>query len=405
MSGTNQRQDSPYTADFICIDSEPALADFCRKLKLAGAFGFDTEFIGERSYLPELCLIQLCGAEEVALVDPMAISDLAPLGELMINADIIKYCHAGEQDIAIMHQCGYTPASVFDTQLMAGLLGLVYPISYAKLVEHICGVQLDKAHTYSAWDRRPLANAQLTYAADDVRYLPAIYGRLREQIESLGRVDWMNELCAEELQRAVEPPDPRQLWLKLKAPRSMSREQLGVLRELTAWRHQLAYEHDTPVRAFMTDLAIRDIAKIMPRTMAQLSRIEGIDARELQSYGPFILDLIQKVREAPRDELPEPLQEPRDSLECSRYIERVWAAAQVICLGQSVTTGLVTSQTAIADWAARKMAGEKLDTHELMQGWRRECLGKPLKEFVEGHSRLTVSMNGNELKSSIQTGN
>ena len=155
----------------------------------------------------------------------------------------------------------------------------------------------------------------------------------------------------------------------------------------------------------MTDAAIRDIAKIMPRSMAQLSRIEGISGQELQSYGPFILDLIQKMREAPRDELPEPLQEPRDSLECSQYIERVWAAAQAICLGQSVTTGLVTSQSAIADWAARKMAGENLDSHELMRGWRRECLGKPLEELVDGHCRLTISMSGNEFKSSIQTGN
>ncbi|MGC8560272.1 MAG: ribonuclease D [Phycisphaerae bacterium] len=405
MTRMNKTARPPQNVDFIWIDSKPELVKFCRQLALAGAFGFDTEFIGERTYLPELCLIQLCGAEQVALVDPMAINDLTPLGELMIDANMIKYCHAGEQDIAIMHQCGFTPVSVFDTQLMAGLLGLVYPISYAKLVEHICGVQLDKAHTYSAWDRRPLANAQLMYAADDVRYLPAVYGRLREQIESHGRLEWMNELCAEELKQAVEPPDPRSLWLKIKVPRSMSREQLGVLRELTAWRHQLAYEHDTPVRAFMTDAAIRDVAKMMPRSMAQLSWIEGISEQELHSYGPFMLDLIQKVRESPRDQLPESLQEPRDSLECSRYIERVWAAAQVICLGQSVTTGLVTSQTAIADWAARKMAGENLDTHELMRGWRRECLGKPLEEMVEGRSQLTISMNGNEFKSSIQTGN
>ncbi len=405
MTRMNKTVRPPQTADFIWIDSEPELVNFCRQLAHAGAFGFDTEFIGERTYQPELCLIQLCGAEQVALVDPMALNDLTPLGELMIDANIIKYCHAGEQDIAIMHQCGFTPTSVYDTQLMAGLLGLVYPISYAKLVEHICDVQLDKAHTYSAWDRRPLANAQLTYAADDVRYLPAVYGRLREQIESRGRVHWMNELCAEELKQAVESPDPRRLWLKIKVPRSMSREQLGVLRELAAWRHQLAYEHDAPVRAFMTDAAIRDIAKMMPRSMAQLSRIEGISGQELQSYGPFILDLIQKMREAPREELPEPPKEPRDSLESSQYIERVWAAAQVICLGQSVTTGLVTSQAAIADWAARKMVGENLDTHELMRGWRRECLGKPLQEFAEGHSRFTISMDGNEFKSSIQTGN
>ncbi len=393
------------TTDCIWIHSPSQLAEYCHTWHAAGAFGFDTEFIGERTFIPELCLIQICSSGEVALIDPLAIEDLSPLGHLISDPNVIKYCHAGSQDIAIMHECGYTPANVFDTQLMAGLLGLTYPISYAKVVEHICGIQLDKAHTYSAWDRRPLAKAQLIYAADDVRYLPAVFEQLRRRIESCGRTGWMQELCHEELQHAVAPPDTRDLWMKLKAPRSMNRQQLGVLREITAWRHQLAYEHNTPVRAFLSDSAIRDIAKMMPQTVPQLARIEGISEQELKSYGPFIIELIDNVRRMPTNQLPDFASEGRDSLETSQFIERVWAAAQAICLGQNVSTNLVTSQAAITDWAMKKLAGESLEGHELMHGWRRECLGQPLDDVVAGRTTLTLAMQDQALKTSIQMGN
>jgi ribonuclease D len=383
----------PPSQGYRWINSQAGLSAYCSNLKQAGAFGFDTEFIGERTFTPELCLIQICADREVALIDPLEIKDLAPLGHLISDPDLIKFCHAGSQDIAIIHECSYTPANVLDTQLMAGLVGLTYPISYARLVEHICGVQLDKAHTYSAWDRRPLAEAQLIYAADDVRYLPDIFQYLRNRIEKCGRLTWMQELCAEELQHAVAPVNTSELWLKLKAPRSMSRQQLGVLRELTAWRHQLAYEHDAPVRSFLTDSAIRDIAKTMPQTTRQLARIDGISQPELQSYGPFIIEMLEKVRRMPLHELPEMPPEPQDSLKASQFIDRVWAAAQAICLGQNVCTGLVTSQSGITDWALKKLAGQRVDDHELMQGWRRECLGQPLVELVDGRSTLTIRMN------------
>lgn len=395
----------PPAADWIWIDSVGPLEDYCRELRAAGEFGFDTEFIGERTFFPELCLIQLCGAGKVALVDPTAVRDLSPVGVLLADHEIIKYCHAGEQDIAIMHQCGFTPRSVFDTQLMAGLLGYVYPISYARLVEQICSVELDKSHTYSAWDRRPLARAQLAYAADDVRYLPAVYNTLRERIEKRDRTAWMKELCDEELREAVEPPNPGDLWMKIKAPRSMTRRQLGVLRELTAWRHQLAYEHDTPVRAFLTDAAIRDIAKLMPGNMAQLSRIEGISSQELHSYGPFILDLIRTMQVCPMDQLPEALQEAKEAPELGQYVERVWAAAQMICLGQNVATGLVTSQASMAQWAAKKMAGERPTDHPIMRGWRRECLGGPLEELMDGRSRFEIRVRNRDITLTIQPGN
>ena len=149
----------------ILLASAAELTALCRRLKAAGSFGIDTEFIGETSYTPILCLIQISMGSEVQLVVPMALDDLSPLLQLVCDPTIQKICHAGEQDLAILAQrAGARPANVADTQVLAGLIGLGYPLSYAKLVEYFCAVSLAKAHTYSAWDRRPLKHAQHEFA-------------------------------------------------------------------------------------------------------------------------------------------------------------------------------------------------------------------------------------------------
>ncbi len=386
------------------INDPERLRDYCRELRTAGEFGFDTEFIGERTYFPNLCLLQLCGAGRVVLVDPLVVKDLDPLGELISDPAVTKICHAGSQDIAILNRCGYPPANVLDTQLLAGLAGLVYPISYARAAEFCCGVRLDKAHTYSAWDRRPLLPSQVQYAADDVRYLSAIFHFLDQRLAARGQRQWIRELCDNEAALAVTTPDPQTLWQKIKVPRSLSRKQLGVLRELAAWRNQVAYEHNLPMRTFLSDSALRDIAKLMPRNVSQLSRIEGIARQELQTYGAHIVEITNRVERMLAEQLPPILSEPADTLAFNRYTERVWAAAQAICLGQNVCTSLVTSQASIAEWAALKLEGQSTSSHELMQGWHYECLGRLLEEFTDGRTEMVLVMQDGEIQMSLKPG-
>lgn len=375
----------------MLISDHANLAALCRRLKAAGAFGIDTEFIGETSYIPILCLIQISIGTEVELVDPMAIADLSPLLDLVADSTILKICHAGEQDLAILFRlCGSRLANVIDTQILAGLIGLGYPLSYARLVEYFCGVSLAKAHTYSAWDRRPLTCAQHEYAVDDVKYLAALYAALWQRLAELRRQDWAMAACAERCEIAAKPAEPTLAYLKIKTSRHLNSLQLAVLRDLCAWREQLAYEHDLPARTMLPDNVLRDIAKLLPTRQAQLKNIKEFPPRELESYAEFIISLVARLKDQPASTYPSATEELDESLETRVFEETAWALTQAICLSVHVSTPLVASQTDVLELAQLLHAGQSTAGHKLMRGWRYECLGKTLMECLTADRQISL---------------
>ena len=374
------------------VNTQAAFDSLCAELRAAGSFGFDTEFIGETSFHPILCLIQVTTATHVALIDPFAITNMQPLWDLIADAGIVKICHAGAQDVAIAaQQGGKNPLNIMDTQVLAGMIGLGYPLSYAKLVELYAEVKLDKAHTYSAWNRRPLKAEQFDYAVDDVRYLLLIYQKLSGQLASLNRTAWGQAACEEICHDLLKPPDPREVYKKIKFPKSFKPLNIAILRELAAWREQAAFEHNMPPRTFMADEVLRDIARNPPAKLATLGRIENFPATELNTYGPFILELVRTLRETPESELPAPPPNNEQSPRHRLLIDTLWAGAQMICLGQSISTAVVTSQAEIAALADLLLENGDLTNHPLMQGWRAECLGKPLLDFINGRRVLDAA--------------
>ena len=172
------------------VRTPAGLADLCQQLKGAGRFALDTEFVGERTYLPRLCLVQVATTEFIALVDTLAVGAMEPLWDLVADPGVEKVLHAAREDLRLAFFGGgkRPPAGVLDTQIAAGLIGLSsYPLSYARLAEALMGVKLSKAETRSEWDRRPLTPAQLEYARDDVRYLLPIADKLGRLLDRLGR--------------------------------------------------------------------------------------------------------------------------------------------------------------------------------------------------------------------------
>jgi ribonuclease D len=377
------------------VSTPEQLAGVCAHLRSAGTFAFDTEFIGENTYQPILCLIQVATAQHVELIDPLALgrNEMRPLWELLADAGIEKICHAGDQDVEIVwQQSGLTTHNMFDTQLGAGMLGISYPTALWRAVEYFMGVVLEKAHTYSAWDRRPLTAAQFSYAVDDVRYLPAIHAAMKQQLEQRGHLGWMTSACDEMCVEAAEPADARNLYTRIRGAPGLNSLQLSVLREVTALREQIAYEHDTPARAFLKDEVLLDLATKIPESAADLAHIRDLPKAELESYGDALLEAVAAgtaVEEAQRPSIHLP---GEDSAEVKRLGETLWVATQVICLGQSVTPALVTSQSevmAIARQVHRKKSFEK---HPLMSGWRRQCLGEKLNALIHGELEIDLTL-------------
>jgi ribonuclease D len=387
------------------IQTPAELAEVCAHLRAAGNFAFDTEFIGEHSYQPMLCLIQVATTARVELIDPLAISrqDMLPFWKLMADPQLAKSCHAGDQDIEIVWQhSGLKTHNLFDTQIGAGMMGVAYPTALWRAVEHFCDVTLEKAHTFSAWDRRPLSKDQFQYAVDDVRYLPRIHTAMQARIHELGHTDWMLEACQHLCTEAAQPVEPRKLFKKIKGAASLNSEQLSVLRELAALREQLAFEHDVPPRTFLKDDALLDIAEKMPATQPSLAAIRSIPRPEVESYGDHFLAAVKAGRAVPADERPTITVPYEDPAEVKRLGEVLWVAAQTICLGQSVTPALVTSQSEVVSLARFLHKKRTIDKHPLMHGWVRKCLGDKLLAFAKGELKIDLVVQDNALHASFR---
>lgn len=244
------------------IEDNEQLAALVARLRDGEWVALDTEFMRERTYYPQLCLIQIAGPNELACVDPLALDDLEPLTALLTDTSVTKVLHAAVQDLEILWQTtGALPEPVFDTQVAAALLGYPDQIGYATLVASMLGHALDKAHTRTDWSQRPLAAEQVAYAADDVRYLAELYPRIREQLAKRGRLEWVNAESETLADPARYTPDPGQAWKRIKGVDKLRPAQQQALARLAQWRETTAMRRDRPRRWILKDDVLVQLAR------------------------------------------------------------------------------------------------------------------------------------------------
>src|SRR5262245_14904637 len=254
----------------------------CEHLAAGGVFGFDTEFIGENSYHPQLCLVQVATAERLYLIDPLSAGPLDAFWKVVVDPANLVVVHAGREEVRLCRLLGgQVPGNLFDLQIAAGLAGLAYPLSHGTLVGQVLGVPLAKGETLTRWDNRPLTPAQVRYAFDDVRYLLAAWRRLSGQLEELGRADWAREEFAR-LATVAAPEEPsNEKWRKLRGLGSLGRRQLAVVRDLFAWREEVAERTNRPPRTIVRDDLLIEIARRNPTKERDLHVIRGLPRRDL----------------------------------------------------------------------------------------------------------------------------
>ena len=338
-------------------------------------YGFDTEFHTERTYVPQLALIQIAWRDEVALVDPLAV-DPAPLAGLF-DGPGVAVAHAAVQDLDIlMAACGVVPATVFDTQIVAGFLGMSSP-SLARLVDQMLGVTLPKADRLSDWLERPISARQVSYAVSDVAHLLALRAALEERLRALGRFDWALDECDQVLSDRAPARDPDEAWWKLGDIRGMSRRSRGVAQEVGAWRERTAAATNRPRRMILSDLGLLAISQRPPRSMEELRRARGVDGRHLaQGRAAEILDAVQRGLELPAARL----RMPREGRDVPAP-----PAAVAVCSGlvRQIADDLDFDQTLLATRAdlALLLTGEP---SRLDSGWRRAIVGEPLRRLISG---------------------
>ena len=370
------------------ITSTEALAALCGRLASEQFVTVDTEFIRERTYWPELCVVQVAGEHEVAVIDAQAADlDLAPLGALLADRSVNKVFHAARQDIEIfVLKFGVVPEPLFDTQIAAMVAGFGDQVGYESLVAGLTGQPIDKAHRFSDWSARPLSAAQIDYAAADVTHLREVYERLCARLKRDGRLDWVAEEMAELANPALYRADPESAWERLR-PRSANRRFLGRLQVLAAWREREAQRINIPRQRLLKDEALLEIAATAPADVEGLARIRGISRGFAEGRtGAALLEAVAAARAVPDEALP-PAPPPRDALRASPALVsllKVLLAAK--CEQHHVAPKLVASSDDVERFAAEEAADIPI-----LHGWRREVFGEDALALKQGRVALGVS--------------
>jgi ribonuclease D len=340
----------------------------------AERIALDTEFMRERTYHPQLCLVQLATETDCCLIDPLAGLDLAPLYELLADRRRLKILHAARQDIEVLLLGGgVVPGPVFDTQVAAALLGYPPQVGYAELVARQLGHSIDKGQTRTDWSRRPLTPAQLAYAADDVHHLLTLHAELRAALVAQGREDWAAEEAAYYENPALYRTDPAAAWRRLKGlPRLRPQEQAAA-RALAQWREHRAIDSDKPRGWILTDEALFAIATRAPETMAALESITVLPPGLVRKRGEELLQLIQAARAG--DDLPE------QSLARRPTPEEMARAASLMQVVRDQATALGISPEVLAtrrDIESLAFGAGAPAQSPLLRGWRRVVIGEKL---------------------------
>ncbi len=373
--------DAPVT---LVVDRD-ALEALVAEVAAEACYGFDTEFHTERTYVPDLALIQIAWADKVALVDPLAV-DPAPLAEVF-GGPGIAVAHAASQDLdVLMAACGTVPATVFDTQIVAGFLGMSTP-SLSRLVDQMLGVSLPKADRLSDWLERPMSDRQLSYAVSDVAHLLELRSVLTDRLRALGRLEWALSECDQVLGDRTPARVPEEAWWKLGDIRSMSRRSRGVAQEVAAWRERTAAESNRPRRMVLSDLGLLAISQRPPRNADELRRTRGVDGRHLaQGRAAEILRAVKDGLDLPPEQIHMP-SEGRDA--------QAQAGAVAVCSGvvRQIADDLDFDQGLLATRAdiSQLLCGEpsRLDT-----GWRRSIVGDPLRRLIAGEVAAAFDQRG-----------
>jgi ribonuclease D len=352
------------------IRDAAALTAFAAASAPVDAIGIDTEFMRERTYYAQLCLLQLATAEHAAAIDTLALADLGALRPLMGKAGMRKVLHAARQDLEVLWPALGTLAGIYDTQVAAALIGLPPQIGYADLVQRLLGAHLHKSQTRTDWSRRPLSPEQLDYALDDVRYLLPLRATLDQQLERLGRRAWFEEEMNALDDAGSFAVDPAAAWKRFRGFAELDDGRREIAQQIAAWRETRAMAADRPRGWILPDAALRDIVLRVPRTPAELAQLAELPEGIRRNSGEQILAIIADVGLPAR--LPPLPGRQRPDPERVQQVRRLGDVTQEVAGRLGIAPELLATRRELEQLAAGGRAGGPLE------GWRRAVVGEAL---------------------------
>jgi ribonuclease D len=372
----------------IVITTTEDLARACAFLGKERFVTVDTEFLRETTYWPKLCLVQMAGTHETYLIDVLAPDiSLKPLFELMTDKNVIKVFHAARQDIETMWHLGkIIPSPLFDTQIAASVLGFGEQAAYDQLVQQLTGHNIDKTQRFTDWSKRPLSEAQLAYAIDDVVHLREVFEKLEIQLAEKERQSWVDDETAYLSDPKIYDIDPERAWLRLRGRLRKPRE-IAILIELAAWREREAIARNVPRGRILKDDALTDIATRPPQDAKALGGLRSIpQGFERSKDATAVLAAVQRGLARNPKTLPEEAFPPRRAQNgAAATVELL----KVLLKKIAEETGVSAKMLATVDELESIALNEEPDVPSL-KGWRYELFGETAMKLKRGEIALTV---------------
>jgi ribonuclease D len=369
------------------VDTPAQLSELCDRLEDCDAVAIDTEFLREKTYYAQLCLIQIASKDLIACVDPLAIENLKPFLDLLYEPQRTKVLHSARQDLEIFFDWrGELPRPIFDTQIAATLLGYGDQLGYAKLVQGMLGQTINKEHARTDWTRRPLEEAQLQYAMDDVRFLLPIYEEQLQRLKARGRERWLEDDFERLTDTRLYLPDPAELWRRVKGARNLKPKQLVVLQQLARWREDRARDSNRPRKWLLSDDVMVDIARRSPSSLEALEKIRGWNSFT-KKHAQDILEQSRLARSIPEQQWPVAERITSLSAQQEAMVDLLMSLVRVRAMENDVTPAVLATRKDLEHLVLDRNNGA------VLTGWRYELVGKELIECLNGEKIITIQDN------------
>ena len=365
------------------ITTSADLAEFCASFGDEKFITVDTEFIRERTYYPQLCLMQVATSKIAVAIDPLAGDvDFKPLWDAFANPNLLKVFHAAAQDLEIfVRETGHVPTPMYDTQIAAMVCGFGESVSYENLVGEIVGAKLDKASRFTDWARRPLSDRQIAYALDDVIHLRVVYEKLSAQIHEEGRDSWIEEEMQEMGEIGKYQVDPQNQWKRLKV-KSRDPNYLQLLRATAAWREEQAMRRDLPRQRVLKDDWVVQVPAQDPKTVEDLMEVRGISGQLGKDAMASLVEALQVARTQPKETFPQPEERLRQMLASQEgCLDQVKLLLRQRCEEMHLVPRLVADKTEL-EMLVRGVT--KFEDSHISHGWRYDVFGQAAKDLLDG---------------------
>ncbi|HEX6987737.1 MAG TPA: HRDC domain-containing protein [Planctomycetaceae bacterium] len=376
------------------IVEQDEFEEFCGHARERRLVAFDSEFVAEYTYTPELCLLQFATDDRLVGVDPYRVRDLSSWWDVMADPEVTVVVHGGQAEIRFcLELAGKKPANLVDVQLAEGLRSRSYPLAYDSLVSRVLGKRAKGKETRTDWRQRPLSDKQIEYALADVEHLLKIWEVQRKHLAKRGRLDW----AAAEFERMIDEiaaDMKRPAWHRLPGLHRLSPREFAAAIELAEWREREAKAKNRPVRKLLRDDLIIELARRQPKTVQDLAATRDMNRGDYRRYFDDMLACLDRVRDRPKESLPKPPEADRPDTNPDEHVlgQLLGIALSSLCAEKDVARTLVGTSADLRHLVRWHLYGEKNgDPPRLARGWRAELCGDLLTDVMDGKIAMRVA--------------